>query len=97
LPIWKQEKASTGARSKADELVKRVKAGEKVRRGAKALGLDAKPVMILPAAQSLMWPAENSLGAAFQLKPGMSARLLNLAKLARSQTSRQARTQSRGF
>ena len=38
----KQEKASAEARTKADELVKRVKAGEKFDAAAKALGLEAK-------------------------------------------------------
>src|SRR6202021_689917 len=38
----KQQKASAEARAKADELIKRVKAGEKFDVAAKALGLEAK-------------------------------------------------------
>jgi peptidyl-prolyl cis-trans isomerase D len=67
----KQEKASTEARSKADELVKRVKAGEKFDAAAKALGLDAKTSDEFARGGSISNVASGKqLGAAFQLKPG---------------------------
>jgi peptidyl-prolyl cis-trans isomerase D len=67
----KQEKASTEARSKADELVKRVKAGEKFDAAAKALGLDPKTSDEIARTGSISNVASGrQLAAAFQLKAG---------------------------
>ena len=75
----KQEKASTEARSKADELVKRVKAGEKLDAAAKALGLDAKTSDEFARGGSISNVASGKqLAAAFQLKPGDVGSPLNL-------------------
>jgi peptidyl-prolyl cis-trans isomerase D len=67
----KQEKASTEARSRAEQLVKRVKAGEKFDTAAKALGLDAKTSDEFARGGSISNVASGKqLAAAFQLKPG---------------------------
>jgi len=65
----KQQKSQQLARSKADELVKRVKAGEKFAAAAKALDLDAKTSDLFARTGSI--PAVGSgklLAAAFGLK-----------------------------
>ena len=75
----KQEKASTGARTKAEELAKRVKAGEKFDAAAKALGLEAKSSDEFARAGSISNVASGKqLAAAFQLKPGDVGPPLNL-------------------
>ena len=75
----KQEKASIEARTKADELAKRVKAGEKFDAAAKALGLEAKTSDEMARAGSISNVASGKqLAAAFQLKPGDVGPPLNL-------------------
>jgi peptidyl-prolyl cis-trans isomerase D len=75
----KQEKAATDARSKADELVKRVKAGDKFDAAAKALGLEAKTSDELARGGSISNVASGKqLAAAFQLKAGDVGSPLNL-------------------
>jgi peptidyl-prolyl cis-trans isomerase D len=75
----KQEKATTEARSKADELTKRVKAGEKFDTAAKALGLDPKTSDDFARAGSISNVASGKqLSAAFQLKAGDVGSPLNL-------------------
>jgi len=75
----KQEKASTEARTKADELVKRIKAGEKFDAAAKALGLEAKTSEDFARAGSISNVASGKqLAAAFQLKSGDVGPPLNL-------------------
>ena len=75
----KQQKASTEARAKADELVKRVKAGEKFDVVAKALGLEAKTSDDLARSGSISNVASGKqLAPAFQLKPGDVGSPLNL-------------------
>ena len=75
----KQEKASIEARTKAEELAKRVKAGEKFDAAAKALGLEAKTSEELARAGSISNVASGKqLAAAFQLKPGDVGPPLNL-------------------
>jgi peptidyl-prolyl cis-trans isomerase D len=75
----KQEKASTGARTKAEELAKRVKAGEKFDAAAKGLGLEAKTSDEFARAGSISNVASGKqLAAAFQLKPGDVGPPLNL-------------------
>ena len=67
----KQQKAAQLAQSKADELARRVKAGEKFDPAAKALGLDPKSSE--PFAQSGSVTGLGSgkqLAAAFSMKPG---------------------------
>jgi len=75
----KQEKASIEARTKAEELAKRVKAGEKFDAAAKALGLEAKTSDEMARAGSISNVASGKqLAAAFQLKPGDVGPPLNL-------------------
>jgi peptidyl-prolyl cis-trans isomerase D len=67
----KQEKASAEAHTKADELTKRVRAGEKLDSAAKALGLEAKSSDDFARAGSISNVASGKqLAPAFQLKPG---------------------------
>ncbi|MGB8475260.1 MAG: peptidylprolyl isomerase [Candidatus Acidiferrum sp.] len=67
----KQEKASAEAQSKAEELVKRTKAGEKFDSVAKALGLEAKTSDEFARAGSITNVASGKqLAAAFRLKVG---------------------------
>jgi len=75
----KQEKASAEARTKADELAKRVKAGEKFDAAAKALALEAKTSEEFARAGSIPNVASGKqLAAAFQLKTGIVGPPLNL-------------------
>jgi peptidyl-prolyl cis-trans isomerase D len=67
----KQEKAQQFARSKADELSKRAKAGEKFAAAAKALGLDPKTSEEFSRAGSIPGVASGKqVGAAFGMKVG---------------------------
>jgi peptidyl-prolyl cis-trans isomerase D len=75
----KREKAIQLAKSKAEDLEKRVKGGEKFDSAAKALGLEAKTSELL--ARSGTIPGVGSgkqLGAAFQMKQGDVAPAMNL-------------------
>jgi peptidyl-prolyl cis-trans isomerase D len=75
----KQEKASLEARTKAEELTKRTKAGEKFDAAAKALGLEAKTSDDFARSGSIPNVASGKqLGAAFQLKTGDVGAPLNL-------------------
>ena len=75
----KQEKAAVEAHSKAEELVKRVKAGEKFDSVAKALGVDAKTSDEIARAGSISNVASGKqLAAAFQLKTGETGAPLEL-------------------
>jgi peptidyl-prolyl cis-trans isomerase D len=75
----KQEKAATEARAKADELIAKVKAGQKFDAAAKALGLEAKTSDDFARAGSIPNVASGKqLSAAFQLKPGDVGTPLNL-------------------
>jgi peptidyl-prolyl cis-trans isomerase D len=75
----KQEKASAEARTKADELARRVKAGEKFDAAAKALGLEAKTSEDFARSGSIPNVASGKqLAAAFQLKAGSVGPPLNL-------------------
>ena len=68
---FKQETAATQAKSKAEELAKRVKAGEKFDTAAKALGLDAKTSDPFARNGSISNVASGKqLAAAFQAKVG---------------------------
>ena len=67
----KKEQAVLQAKSKADELVKRVKAGEKFDVAARALGLDPKASDSISRDGSIPGAASGKqLGAAFNLKQG---------------------------
>ena len=67
----KQDKATTEARTKADELAKRAKAGEKFDSAAKALGLDPKTSDEFARNGTISGVASGKqLSAAFQLKVG---------------------------
>lgn len=75
----KQEKASAEARAKAEELVKRVKAGEKFDSAAKALGLEAKTSDDFARNGSISNVASGKqLAPAFHLRPGDVGAPLNL-------------------
>jgi peptidyl-prolyl cis-trans isomerase D len=67
----KQEEAGKLAKAKAEELAKRVKAGEKFEAAAKALGLEAKTSDLISRNDSIAGAASGKqLGEAFQMKPG---------------------------
>ena len=75
----KREKAVQVAKSKADELEKRVKGGEKFEAAAKALGLEGKTSDPFSRAGSISGVTSGKqLGAAFQLKPGELGPVLSL-------------------
>jgi peptidyl-prolyl cis-trans isomerase D len=67
----KQEEAGKLAKTKAEELAKRVKAGEKFDAAAKALGLEDKTSDLISRNDSIPGAASGKqLGEAFQMKPG---------------------------
>jgi peptidyl-prolyl cis-trans isomerase D len=75
----KREKSVQLAKSKADELEKRVKGSEKFEAAAKALGLEAKTSDPFSRAGSIGGVGSGKqLGAAFQMKPGDVGPVLNL-------------------
>jgi len=75
----KQQKAGDLARAKAEELAKRVKAGEKFDAAAKALGLEAKTSDPFAKNGSISGAASGKqLSAGFQMKPGDVASPLSL-------------------
>jgi peptidyl-prolyl cis-trans isomerase D len=75
----KQQKATELARAKADDLAKRVKAGEKFDAAAKSLGLEAKTSDLFARDGSITGAVSGKqVSAAFQLKPGDVGAPLNL-------------------
>jgi peptidyl-prolyl cis-trans isomerase D len=67
----KQEEAGKLAKTRAEELAKRVKAGEKFEAAATALGLEAKISDLISRNDSISGAASGKqLGEAFQMKPG---------------------------
>lgn len=67
----KQEESGKLAKTKADELAKRVKGGEKFEAAAKALGLEAKTSDLISRNDSISGAASGKqLGEAFRMKPG---------------------------
>jgi peptidyl-prolyl cis-trans isomerase D len=67
----KQEESGKLAKTKAEELAKRVKAGEKFDAAAKALGLEAKTSDLISRNDSISGAASGKqLGEAFQMKLG---------------------------
>jgi peptidyl-prolyl cis-trans isomerase D len=75
----KQQKSTELARAKAEDLAKRVKAGEKFETAAKALGLEAKTSDLLARDGSISGAVSGKqVAAAFQLKPGDVGAPLNL-------------------
>ena len=75
----KQQKSTELARTKAEDLAKRVKAGEKFEAAAKSLGLDAKTSDLFARNGSISGAVSGKqVGAAFQLKPGDVGAPLNL-------------------
>lgn len=67
----KQQKGMEMARAKAEDLAKRLKAGEKFDAAAKSLGLEPKTSDLLARDGSISGAASGKqLAAAFQLKPG---------------------------
>jgi peptidyl-prolyl cis-trans isomerase D len=75
----KQQKAAELTRTKADDLVKRVKGGEKFDAAAKALGLEPKTSEAIARNGSITGVASGrQLNAAFQMKAGDIGAPLNL-------------------
>src|SRR6202007_880019 len=75
----KQQKSTELARTKAEDLAKRVKAGEKFEAAAKSLGLEAKTSDLLARNGSISGAVSGKqIAAAFQLKPGAAAAPLTL-------------------
>ena len=75
----KQQKSTEIARQKADDLEKRLKAGEKFDAAAKALGLDPKTSDFFARSGSITGAASGKqLSAAFQMNPGDVGQPLNL-------------------
>jgi peptidyl-prolyl cis-trans isomerase D len=75
----KQQKSTELARTKAEDLAKRVKAGEKFEAAAKSLGLEAKTSDLLARNGSISGAVSGKqIAAAFQLKPGDVGAPLNL-------------------
>ena len=75
----KQQKSGELAKSKANDLEKRVKAGEKFDSAARALGLDPKPSDLFAQSGSVAnLGSGKQLAAAFSLKAGQLGPVLNL-------------------
>jgi peptidyl-prolyl cis-trans isomerase D len=75
----KQDEANKLAKTKAEDLAKRVKAGEKFESAAKALGLEAKTSELISRNDSISGAASGKqLGEAFQMKPGDVGAPMNL-------------------
>ena len=75
----KQQKSTELARTKAEDLAKRVKAGEKFEAAAKSLGLEAKTSDLLARNGSISGAVSGKqIAAAFQLKSGDVGAPLNL-------------------
>jgi len=75
----KQQKSTELARTKAEDLAKRVKSGEKFEVAAKSLGLEAKTSDLLARNGSISGAVSGKqVGAAFQLKPGDVGAPLNV-------------------
>ncbi len=75
----KQQKSTELARTKAEDLAKRVKAGEKFDAAAKSLGLEAKSSDLFARNGSISGAVSGKqVSAAFQLKPGDVGAPLNL-------------------
>jgi peptidyl-prolyl cis-trans isomerase D len=75
----KQQKSTELARAKAEDLAKRVKAGEKFEAAAKSLGLEAKSSDLFARNGSISGAVSGKqVSAAFQLKPGDVGAPLNL-------------------
>ncbi len=75
----KQEEAGKLAKTKVEELAKRVKAGEKFEVAAKALGLEPKTSDLISRNDSIAGAASGKqLGEAFQMKPGDVGMPMNL-------------------
>src|SRR6266705_2173871 len=77
----KREKSTDIARSKAEELIKRVKGGEKFDAAARALGLEAKMSDLIARDGSIPGAASGKqVSAAFNLKAGDTASPLSLGQ-----------------
>lgn len=75
----KQQKSTEIARQKAEDLEKRLKAGEKFETAAKSVGLEAKTSDFIARNGSITDAASGKqLAAAFQMKPGDVGQPLNL-------------------
>jgi len=75
----KQQKSTELARTKAEDLAKRVKGGEKFESAAKSLGLEAKTSDLFARNGSISGAVSGKqVAAAFQLKPGDVGLPLNL-------------------
>lgn len=75
----KREMAITAAHTKADDLSRRLKAGEKLEAAAKAVGLEAKTSDLIGRNDSISSVASGrQLAVAFQSKPGDTGAPLNV-------------------
>jgi peptidyl-prolyl cis-trans isomerase D len=75
----KQQKSTELARTKAEDLAKRIKGGEKFEAAAKSLGLEAKSSDLFARNGSISGAVSGKqVSAAFQLKPGDVGAPLNL-------------------
>ena len=74
LADWKRDRSSELAKSKADDLAKRLKAGESAQAAAKALDLEAKTSELLTRSGSIQGVASGrQLTDAFRLSAGQSS------------------------
>jgi peptidyl-prolyl cis-trans isomerase D len=81
LTDLKKEKSAELAKSKAEELIKRVRSGEKFDAAAKALDLEPKISDSIPRSGSISGAASGKqLSAAFSLKAGDAGAPLNLGQ-----------------
>src|SRR5258708_17388845 len=77
----KRQRSTELTKSKADELTRRAKAGEKLDSAAKALGLEPKTSVSIPRAGSIPdAPIGNQVSSPFNLKAGDVAPPLNLGQ-----------------
>lgn len=79
LADWKRERSSELAKSKADDLAKRLKAGESAQAAAKALDLEAKTSELLARSGSIQGVASSrQLADAFRMPVGQSSAPVSL-------------------
>lgn len=73
LTDWKRDRSAELAKSKAEELAKRLKSGESAQAAAKALDLEAKTSELLTRSSSIPGVASRQLSDAFRMSVGQSS------------------------
>jgi peptidyl-prolyl cis-trans isomerase D len=73
LTDWKRDRSAELAKSKAEELAKRLKSGESAQAAAKALDLEAKTSELLTRSGSIPGAASRQLSDAFRMSVGQSS------------------------